>query len=302
MRRRSAVSTDPADEAHRRVLRDLHDGLGPSLAAIALGLRAARHLVARDPAAAGSLLARLEDEAHDAAREVRRLAAGARPAAPITDASPAAPITDARPAAPAADARPAEPTADTRPAEPVADARPAAPVADTCQAEPAADTRQAEPTTDTRPGRPVADARPAAPATGDCPAELAALGLVGAVRAHVAVLADRHPVRVLVRVDPALPELPVAVRVAAYRIIREALTNVVRHARARTCEVRLWCADGLHVEVVDDGCGADRAASAGVGLGSMRERAHEVGGTWAMEGAAAGGTRIAVALPVAGAV
>ncbi|MBB5959282.1 signal transduction histidine kinase [Saccharothrix tamanrassetensis] len=212
MRRRFAVCTDAADEARRRVLRDLHDGLGPSLAAIALGLRAARHLVARDPAAAGSLLARLEDEMRNAVGEIRRLAAGAYPA------------------------------------------------------------------------------------------ELAGLGLAGAVRAHVATLADRHPVRVFVQVDEALPELPIAVQVAAYRIICEALTNVVRHAGARTCVVRLWCADGLHVEVVDDGCGAGESGGSGVGLNSMRERAREVGGTWAMEDAAAGGTRIAVDLPVAGGV
>ncbi|WP_433262963.1 sensor histidine kinase [Actinosynnema sp. CS-041913] len=212
MRRKFAVSTDVADEARRRVLRDLHDGLGPSLAAIALGLRAARHLVARDPASAGPLLARLEEEMHNAVGEIRRLAAGAYPA------------------------------------------------------------------------------------------ELARLGLAGAVRAHVATLADRHPVRVFVRVDGALPELPISVQVTAYRIITEALTNVVRHAGARTCVVRLWCADGLHVEVVDDGCGAGKAEGSGVGLNSMRERAREIGGTWAMEDAAAGGTRIAVDLPVAGGV
>ncbi len=212
MRRRFAVPTDAADEARRRVLRDLHDGLGPSLAAITLGLRAARHLVARDPASAGPLLARLEEEMHHAVGEIRRLAAGAYPA------------------------------------------------------------------------------------------ELARLGLAGAIRAHVATLADRHPVRVFVEADGVLPELPISVQVAAYRIVCEAVTNVVRHAGARTCVVRLWCADGLHVEIVDDGCGAGPAKETGVGLNSMRERAREVGGTWAMEDAAAGGTRIAVDLPVAGGV
>ncbi|MBW4721109.1 sensor histidine kinase [Saccharothrix obliqua] len=212
MRREFAVSTDAADEVRRRVLRDLHDGLGPSLAAIALGLRAARHLLARDQAAAGLLLARLEEEVRGAVGEVRRLAAGA------------------------------------------------------------------------------------------CPAELARLGLAGAIRAHVATLVDRHPVRVRVDVDGVPPGLPLAVQVAAYRIVCEALTNVVRHAGARTCAVRLWCADDLHVEVVDDGCGAGRGDGGGVGLNSMRDRAHEVGGTWAIEEAAAGGTRVAAELPVAGGV
>lgn len=286
MRREFTVPTDAADEAKRRLLRDLHDGLGPSLAAVALGLRAARHLARHDPASAGRLLARLEDEVHSAVAEVRRLASGAYPAA------------------------------------------------------------------------------------------LARLGLVGAVRAHVASLTDRHPVRVDVECA-GLPELPVAVQVAAYRIVCEALTNVVRHAGARHCTVRLGFDDRLHVEVVDDGVGAwppggvadgitggaaDSAASGaadstpgeapggaavggasgavggaaagglgglpsstavgsaggarvgcvpgcpggaegtGVGLRSMRERAREVGGTWRVEHAAAGGTRVAADLPVAGGV
>lgn len=212
MRREFIVPTDAADEARRRLLRDLHDGLGPSLAAIALGLRAARHLATRDPASAGLLLARLEDEVHTAVDEIRRLASGAYPAA------------------------------------------------------------------------------------------LARLGLVGAVRAHVASLTDRHPVRVDVQCAD-LPDLPVAVQVAAYRIVCEAVTNVLRHAAARHCWVRLRFDDGLRVEVVDDGVAAwpERGdAGRGVGLSSMSERAREVGGTWRVEHVAAGGTLVSAELPLAG--
>lgn len=61
-------------------------------------------------------------------------------------------------------------------------------------------------------------------------------------------------------------------------VVREALTNVVRHARASTCDVRLAC-DGAHwtLEVADDGHGA--VASEGNGLRGIRERVEALGGT-----------------------
>jgi len=65
----------------KRVLTDLHDGLGPTLAVAVLGLRAARELLNRDRAAAGDLLARLEDELHGAITDLRRIVADARPPA-----------------------------------------------------------------------------------------------------------------------------------------------------------------------------------------------------------------------------
>lgn len=65
----------------KRVLTDLHDGLGPTLAVAVLGLRAARELINRDRAAAGDLLARLEDELHGAITDLRRIVADARPPA-----------------------------------------------------------------------------------------------------------------------------------------------------------------------------------------------------------------------------
>jgi signal transduction histidine kinase len=73
---------------------------------------------------------------------------------------------------------------------------------------------------------------------------------------------------------------------AAFRIVQEALTNVARHAGPTTAEVRLTHrADGLDVEVLDDGAGPGGGPSPGSGLGSghgvagMRERAEAAGGT-----------------------
>lgn len=75
--------------------------------------------------------------------------------------------------------------------------------------------------------------------------------------------------------------VPADCGVAAYRIVQEALTNVVKHAGADRAEVRLrWREDGLEIRVVDDGRGAGRdLPSGGTGLIGLRERAAACGGT-----------------------
>jgi signal transduction histidine kinase len=98
-----------------------------------------------------------------------------------------------------------------------------------------------------------------------------------------------------------LEGLPAAVEVAAYRIVAESLTNVVRHARAGGVRVRLRReAAGLTVEVVDDGIGISSERTAGVGLLSVRERAAELGGEATVECPAAGGTVVRAVLPLTG--
>ncbi|HKN54264.1 MAG TPA: sensor histidine kinase [Amycolatopsis sp.] len=75
-----------------------------------------------------------------------------------------------------------------------------------------------------------------------------------------------------------LTELPGGVGQSVYRITQEALTNVVKHAGARTCRVRVCGADGeVSVEVVDDGHGAE-AFTPGHGVIGMRERVAVYGG------------------------
>ncbi len=96
-----------------------------------------------------------------------------------------------------------------------------------------------------------------------------------------------------------MPRLSAAVEVAVYRISQEALANVVRHARARSCLVRLSATDEVRLEILDDGDGMPGDHPPGVGLISMRERAEELGGTCAVRGAPGGGTRVSVRLPLA---
>lgn len=68
------------EEERRRIRRDLHDGLGPTLAATALQLRVARSLVARDPSSAEALVDRLEEQVRTATADVRRIVDDLRPA------------------------------------------------------------------------------------------------------------------------------------------------------------------------------------------------------------------------------
>jgi signal transduction histidine kinase len=69
------------EEERRRLRRDLHDGLGPSLATMALRLEAAQELIGTDPAQAAESVGGLADLARDEISEVRRLVDGLRPAA-----------------------------------------------------------------------------------------------------------------------------------------------------------------------------------------------------------------------------
>ena len=132
------------------------------------------------------------------------------------------------------------------------------------------------------------------------------LGLVAALRT-LAARYDQggpHGLRITAEAPEPLGPLPAAVEVAAYRIGQEALTNVVRHADARHCTLRLALADApgqgaaLSVEIRDDGSGLAAHRRAGVGLTSMRERAAELGGTCRIEPVPTGGTCVLATLPL----
>jgi signal transduction histidine kinase len=131
------------------------------------------------------------------------------------------------------------------------------------------------------------------------PPALDQLGLAPALIEH-ASRSSINGLKVVVEVPENLPPLPAAVEVAAYRIALEAMTNVVRHAQATRCTVRLSLSDVLHLEIADDGLGLAAGSLPGVGLASMRERAAELGGSFALESTPEVGTRIAVSLPVEG--
>jgi signal transduction histidine kinase len=236
------------EEERRRLCRDLHDGLGPFLAAMTLRLDAAANLVPRDPAAADRLLAALVDDVRQVRFDIRRLIDDLRPP-PLDDLGLLGAIRDG-----------------------------VARVAGAANADGGHGPGGSEaPERATGPEPPTGTGRPAD--TGGSAGLVVSLDLPG-----------------------SLPDLPAAVEVTAYWIALEAVTNVVRHAAARACQVRLVLTQepdrALVLIVEDDGCGLPPDLRAGVGLVSMRERASELGGRCAIEPGPAGGTRVQAWLPL----
>jgi two-component system NarL family sensor kinase len=121
------------------------------------------------------------------------------------------------------------------------------------------------------------------------PPNLDQLGLRTALQDYVERLSDSVATEVELELPADLPRMAPAVEVAAYRIVTEALANVVRHSSAASVQARLWVEDdSLHVEICDDGR-TDVRWVPGVGLTSMRERTEQLGGGFAAAGSGAGG-------------
>jgi signal transduction histidine kinase len=199
------------EEERRRIRRDLHDGLGPQLAGVALKLETLRNRLTDDPLA-DSILADLAKRTQDATADIRHLVYELRPPA------------------------------------------------------------------------------------------LDELGLMSALREGATQYNRKGANEVNVKFDApeSLPALPAAVEVAVYRIAQEALANVIRHADARTCLIRIRLDESLGLlclEIQDDGKGLPVKRRAGVGLNSMRERAEELGGTFTITSTATGGTLLTAQLP-----
>jgi signal transduction histidine kinase len=106
------------------------------------------------------------------------------------------------------------------------------------------------------------------------------------------------PVTVSVVGAPAAGEPPVAVDLAAYRIVQEALTNVLRHGGATAAEVRVeHRPDAVVVEVTDTGLGGP-VGPGGSGIAGMRERAAALGGRLEAGPRPEGGFRVYAVLPL----
>jgi signal transduction histidine kinase len=196
------------EEERKRLRRDLHDGVGPQLAALTLKLETARNLLSHDPKTA-ALLAELSERARATVSDVRRSVHALRPPA------------------------------------------------------------------------------------------LDELGLVPALREGAAQY-GQNGLHISMEAPASLPPLPAAVEVATYHIAQEAMTNVVRHAGASNCSMRLTLdeeANVLHLEVEDDGRGLGEDHKAGVGTHSMRERAEELGGRCTIEALPLKGTLVSAQLP-----
>lgn len=137
------------------------------------------------------------------------------------------------------------------------------------------------------------------------PRVLVTVSLEEALAELLAVLDDRAGIRCGLACTGDADRLTVPVRVAAYRIVQEALTNAREHGHASRIDVRLdVVGSALSLEVVDNGAGFDpeleraRAlARGGLGLAGMAERAAQLGGDLWVESRRGGPTRVGATLP-----
>ena len=128
------------------------------------------------------------------------------------------------------------------------------------------------------------------------------LGLVPALRWLVSEYCSRGELRGIEHYPAEELRLTPEAAIAVFRIVQEALTNVLKHARARTVEVALRVeAPWLEVRIVDDGLGLPPErlrALRSHGLAAMRQRARALHGQWHLHSPPEGGTQIKVRLPL----
>ena len=127
-----------------------------------------------------------------------------------------------------------------------------------------------------------------------------ALDELGLLRALEQSAPHRPGLDIAFSLPPSLPQLSAAAEVAVYRIVQEALANVVRHAQASNAGVRVESNGELVLTITDDGKGLPPDVRAGVGLNSMRERAEELGGAFDIISVPGSGATIEVHLPLRG--
>ncbi|RPI22577.1 MAG: PAS domain S-box protein [Acidobacteria bacterium] len=133
------------------------------------------------------------------------------------------------------------------------------------------------------------------------PASLDHLGLEAALKQHLETIADRNEITVQIETVGMDVRLPKDMEVALYRIVQEALANVVRHARATRVDVLIKRRAGKVIAVVEDnGIGFNEKValnSGRLGLFGMRERAEMLGGSLTIECGPSGGTTLLVEVP-----
>lgn len=113
------------------------------------------------------------------------------------------------------------------------------------------------------------------------------------------LLAGARSAGLLITSHVSLPsDIPTQIDTIVVRVVQESLTNVIRHAAARRCDVTVGFAENaLQIRVVDDGIGADINSAGGAGLLGLRERVQAVGGALSITSPAGGGTSLEVTIP-----
>jgi PAS domain S-box-containing protein len=138
------------------------------------------------------------------------------------------------------------------------------------------------------------------------PAKLELQGLVATVKSFCRELSNQHALQISFHHHDVPAEIPKDVSLCLFRIVQEALRNVVKHGMTTEARVELFGQDNwIHLCVSDPGAGFSSEAAkskGGLGLISMRERMRLIGGHFAVESEPAHGTRVRVAVPLSGTI
>ena len=137
-------------------------------------------------------------------------------------------------------------------------------------------------------------------ALGLRPSMLDDFGLQAALEWHVRDFTSRYAINANLRMEGDFDALPDKHRTCVYRVVQEAMTNCVRHARARNIQINVTAREKqLNVSVTDDGVGLDPARRRnGLGLRGIEERVKELEGTVTIGRERIGGTTLAIRLPL----
>jgi len=136
-------------------------------------------------------------------------------------------------------------------------------------------------------------------ARGLHPFDLTGEGFVDALRELAATITEGFKTPCTFKCDSPVEIREPGVATHLYRITQEAITNAVRHSRAKEITVRLKAgSDGLTLTISDDGEGIPAAAPNGMGLRTMAHRAGVIGAIFSVERRHSGGTRVTCKLPV----
>jgi signal transduction histidine kinase len=140
-----------------------------------------------------------------------------------------------------------------------------------------------------------------------CPATLDDLGIVGTLSWFFREFRAIHPgLSLLTEVDLDERDVATALRTTVFRVVQEALNNVVKHARATEIHIRLWRGESdIHLEVADNGRGFNAVemsrpgmSSPSMGLKGMRDRVEFSAGRFRLESEPGQGTKVSASWPL----
>jgi signal transduction histidine kinase len=136
------------------------------------------------------------------------------------------------------------------------------------------------------------------------PPNLEIMGLTAAVTELLDKVKEQAKFKILFRNELGNKKIPEDMAIVMYRVIQESLTNIIKHAKAKTVKIRLYAdRKNINVVIADDGIGFDlnkalyRKGKPKIGIEGMRERVDSLGGEFTITSAPKKGTQLKLTVP-----